>query len=97
MGYWPPASQFRSTPLNGHHQIGPGPFRAKLGKSRGLYKRRVDEPLIPRDLLDCARKDGTNSSVSQIVTHRKIPDATRRQKAILHELVEIADDLCAGG
>ena len=63
----------------------------------GVQERSVHESLAKRDLLDCARDEGNESSVSQMVTHRKILDATRRQKTFLHQPIEIADDLRARG
>lgn len=63
----------------------------------GVQERSVHESLAKRHLLDCARDEGNESAVSQMVTHRKILDATRRQKTFLHQPVEIADDLRARG
>src|SRR5262245_45735355 len=63
----------------------------------GVHERSVHESLAKRDLPDCARDERNEPSVSEMVTHRKILDATRRQKTFLHQPVEIADDLRARG
>ena len=57
----------------------------------------MHESLAKRDLLDRARDEGNKSPVSPMVTHRKILHATRRQKTLVHQPVEIADDLRARG
>src|SRR5262249_1293008 len=63
----------------------------------GVLERSVYESPAKRDLLNCAREARNESAGPQMVAHGKILDAARRQKTFLHQLVEIADDLCARG
>ena len=59
-----------------------------------IQERSVHE-LAKRDLLDFAREAGNETSIPQMLAHRKILDTARRQKTFLHQLVEITEDLHA--